>query len=131
MNKVSKWVSPIALALAFGLFGPGAIAQVGALPTIERDGSSQAKISLAFAKVDDEQHLRISGELRKRFIRRGPIYGRLVISLLDAQGNTLQSEQVDYLRRGRDTGVANFSHVFEVPVAQVSRVLVTHKGIGE
>lgn len=100
-------------------------------PVVEKTDSRQAQVTRVQARAEDARHLRVSGQLKKRFSRRGPVYGRLLVSLLDAGGREMQRELVPYSRRGHDNGKAWFSHAFEVPVARVAKVEVTHLGIAD
>lgn len=102
----------------------------GAAPVVEVSDSRQAVVTRVQVDADEQGHLRVNGQLRKRYSRRGPVYGRLRVSLLDVQGTVLHSTEVPFSRRGHDTGRAYFSQDFALPVSMVGTVRVTHLGLG-
>lgn len=75
--------------------------------------------------------LRVSGELRKTFVRHGRISGHLHIELRAADGTILGVSVVRHRKPFAKSNRARFAHTFAVQPDDVRTVTVVHHGQGE
>ena len=124
----------ILLALAtLGVVGcsglPTNLAADGAI-RVERQDSRHARIGPVQAGAVAEG-LRVSGTLRKTFMRRGRIPGHLHVETLSADGSVLSHDVARYHRHRAKSGRAHFSKALTVQPETVHSVRVVHHVRGD
>jgi len=93
--------------------------------TIERVDSSTATISNVYLTYSDG-FLSLRGEVKRRLMGRGPIFGHLHITLIDPAGEILKVADINYMRRNIKSSTASFSERLPIDLSQGSIVRITH-----
>ena len=75
--------------------------------------------------------VRVSGSLRKTFLRRGRIPGHLHIEMRAADGTVLETRVTRYHRRFAKSGRAYFAQTLAVRPDDVRTVRLVHHGLGD
>ncbi|MGD2118874.1 MAG: hypothetical protein PVG66_10970 [Chromatiales bacterium] len=92
--------------------------------------SHSARVALVQTDIVDD-HLRVTGYLKKRYLQRGRIPGQLQIEALASDGTVLEKVISSYHRRNVKSGRAFFWENLTVDPLEVSTVRVTHYGLGQ
>jgi hypothetical protein len=132
MSNTPNRSSRIALLIALGmLIGPACANQpVSARTdglTVERLSSSDYDFSRVRVEPDVDS-ISISGEVARVIPHRGMIPGKVVISLIGADGQLLEQAEVKPMRRNRQDQSAHFYARFETSATAGSRLLIEHSG---
>ena len=80
---------------------------------------------------DSTDGVRVSGSLRKTFLRRGRIPGHLHIELIAADGAVLATRVTRYQRRSAKSGRAYFAQTLAVKPNDVRAVRLVHHSPGD
>jgi hypothetical protein len=117
----------------------GAIAGCSSLPPnlasagrlqIERVDSNNAIIGQVHVGAVADG-VRVSGSLRKTFLRRGRIPGHLHIEMRAADGAVLETRVTRYHRHSAKSGRAYFVQTLAVRPDDVRTVRLVHHGLGD
>jgi len=133
MKNLKKSLASGILALTIGLSGcaslTGELVTSGSLDVIKTD-SRNAHIASARVRVIDDQHIKVTGYLTKRYQPRGAISGRLHIQAVSGDGEVIADVTSNYHRRRANSRRSFFSQELNVPVGQLQIVKVAHYGLG-
>ena len=92
--------------------------------------SHSARVALVQTDIIDD-HLRVTGYLKKRYLQRGRIPGQLQIEALASDGTVLEKVVSSYQRRNVKSGRAFFWENLAVDPLKVSTIRVIHYGLGQ
>jgi hypothetical protein len=98
--------------------------------TVERVDSRDARIAHVYVQPDGSE-LRITGDIRKTFQRRGRIPGHLHIEVIGENGMLLAQTTSRYHRRSVKSRQSHFSETIPVQQGKVTKVRVIHHGLHE
>ena len=98
--------------------------------TVERVDSRDARIAHVYVRHDGSE-LRITGDIRKTFQRRGRIPGHLHIEVIGENGMLLAQTTSRYHRRSVKSRQSHFSETIPVQTDKVTKVRVIHHGLYE
>ena len=98
--------------------------------TVERVDSRDARIAHVYVQPDGSE-LRITGDIRKTFQRRGRIPGHLHIEVIGENGMLLALTTSRYHRRSVKSRQSHFSETIPVQTDKVTKVRVIHHGLYE
>lgn len=122
------------LALTFGLSGCASLTNdltAGNAVEVTKTDSQNAHIALARVTVIDEQHVKVSGYLTKRYQPRGKIPGQLRIQAFSGDGEVIADVRSGYHRHRANSRRSFFSQSLRVPLSQLRVVKVTHYRLGK
>ncbi|MEW5757493.1 MAG: hypothetical protein AB1810_14450 [Pseudomonadota bacterium] len=92
---------------------------------IDRVDSKAAVVSRAYLTQTGDQ-LTVRGEVKRRYLSRGPIPGHLHITLIDPQGQTVKEADIRYMRRSAHSSTATFSAKLPTELQPGSLIKITH-----